>query len=262
LLYAQTLAEVNPQRAYSIFRDRFADASGFTFLFVGNVDTTALKPLVTQYLATLPSTNRKETWKDVGIRPPTGVVEKTVRKGTEPKSLTYVAFTGPIQFTDKERFDLQALTDVVRMKLIEVLREQMSGTYSPNIVSSSNKVPVPQYNIVAMFSSSPENVEPLTKALFTVVDSIQKHGPSQTDVDKVKEQMIRAHEVELKQNAYWVSSISARDQNGEDVAKALATYEANIKNLTAADIQRAAATFFNMKNYVRVVLVPETKPTP
>ncbi|HXT15631.1 MAG TPA: insulinase family protein [Gemmatimonadaceae bacterium] len=262
LLNAQTLAEVNPQRAYSIFRDRFADASGFTFLFVGNVDTTALKPLVTQYLATLPSTNRKETWKDVGIRPPTGVVEKTVRKGTEPKSLTYVAFTGPIQFTDKERFDLQALTDVVRMKLIEVLREQMSGTYSPNIVSSSNKVPVPQYNIVAMFSSSPENVEPLTKALFTVVDSIQKHGPSQTDVDKVKEQMIRAHEVELKQNAYWVSSISARDQNGEDVAKALATYEANIKNLTAADIQRAAATFFNMKNYVRVVLVPETKPTP
>ncbi len=257
-----TFAEVNPQRASEIFRDRFADASDFTFVFVGNVDTTALKPLAEQYLATLPSKNRKETWKDVGMRPPTGIVEKTVRKGTEPKSATYIAFTGPIDFTDQARFDLQALTEVVRIKIIEVLREKLSGTYSPGISSSSSKIPVPSYQIIANFSSSPENIEPLSRALFEVIDSLQKNGPSQVDVDKVKEQLTRGHEVDLKSNAYWMSQIMSRDQNGEDVAKAMATYEANIKKLTAADVQRAAKQFFNMKNYVRVALVPETKPTP
>lgn len=257
-----TFAEVNPQRAFDIFRDRFADAGDFTFIFVGNVDTTALKPLAEQYLATLPSKGRKETWKDVGMRPPTGIVEKTVRKGTEPKSATFIAFTGPMEFNDQSRFDLQALTEVVRIKIIEVLREKLSGTYSPGISSSSNRIPVPQYQIVANFSSSPENIEPLSRALFEVIDSLQKNGPSQADVDKVKEQLTRAHETELKTNTYWMSTIMSRDQNSEDVAKAVATYEANIKKLTASDVQKAAKLFFNMKNYVRVALVPETKPTP
>ncbi|MDB4876574.1 MAG: hypothetical protein JWM41_3020 [Gemmatimonadetes bacterium] len=262
-LSAATFAEVNPQKAYQIFRDRFADASDFTFVFVGNADTVALKPLAEQYLASLPSTHRKETWKDVGMRPPTGVVEKVVRKGTEPKSLTYVAFTGPIDFTDQARFDLQALTEVVRIKIIETLREKMSGTYSPNINSSSTKIPQPQYNVTAFFSSSPENIEPLSRALFSVIDTLQRSGPSQVDVDKVKEELIRSHEVELKQNAYWMSYILAKDQNGEDVAAAQASYEAMIKKLTRADIQRAARQFVNMKNYVRVVLVPEgPKATP
>jgi len=262
-LTVATFAEVNPQRAYDIYRDRFADASDFTFVFVGNVDTVALKPLAEQYLATLPSTGRKETWKDVGIRPPTGVVEKVVRKGTEPKSMTFIAFTGPIDFTEQNRFDLQALVDLVRIKIIETLREKMSGTYSPGIMSSSTKIPLPQYTITTFFSSSPENIESLSRAVFATIDTLQRNGPSQVDVNKVKEELIRGHEVELKQNAYWMSYILAKDQNGEDVASAQAQYDAMIKKLTAAQVQQAAKQFFNMKNYVRVVLVPEgPKPTP
>jgi len=258
-----TLAEVNPQRAYEIFRDRFADASDFTFIFVGNVDTTTLKPLAEQYLASLPGTNRKETWKDTGIRPPAGVVEKVVRRGSEPKSLTYVAFTGSIDYTDQNRFDLQALTELVRMKIVETLREKMSGTYSPNIYSSATKVPRPQYAINATFSSSPDNAEALSRALFAVIDSVQKTPPSPADVDKVKEQLLRVHETELKQNAYWISTIMSRDQNGDDIAGVLARYDAMIKGLTAAQIQQAAKRYFNTKNYVRIVLLPEgPKPTP
>jgi zinc protease len=258
-----TLAEVDPRRAYEIFRDRFADASDFTFVFVGNVDTTALRPLAEQYLASLPSTNRKETWKDVGIRPPTGIVEKVVRRGSEPKSFTYVAFTGPIDYTEQNRFDLQALTELVRMKVVETLREKMSGTYSPSISSGSVKAPRPQYTINAFFSSSPDNAEPLSRALFAVIDSVQKTPPSQADVDKVKEQMLRAHETELKQNAYWLSTIMSRDQNGDDIAGVLGRYDAMIRGLTAKQIQQAANQYFNTKNYVRVVLLPEgPKPTP
>jgi len=260
---AATLAEVNPQKAYEVFRDRFADASDFTFVFVGNVDTTSLKPLAERYLAALPSLGRKETWKDVGMRPPAGVVEKVVHKGTEPKSLTYVAFTGPIDFTEENRFALQALTELARIKIVETLREKMSGTYSPGISSSSAKNPRPQYTITATFSSSPENTEALSRALFSVIDTLQKARPSQTAVDKVKEQMIRGHEVELKQNAYWVSTIMSRDQNGDDIAAGLARYDAMVKGLTAAQIQQAAKQYFNTKNYVRVVLLPEgPKPTP
>jgi zinc protease len=132
----------------------------------------------------------------------------------------------------------------------------MSGTYTPGISSASTKIPVPQYSITTFFSSSPENVEPLTRAVFAVIDSLQKSGPSQADVDKVKEELLRTHELELKQNTYWVSMIQAHDQNGDDIAGVLAQYDVMVRRMTPADVQQAAKLYFNTKNYVRVVLLP------
>jgi hypothetical protein len=82
-------------------------------------------------------------------------------------------------------------------------------------------------------------------------------GPTQGDVDKVKEQLIRAREVDLKQNAFWMNSIVTRGQTGDDVAALLAPYDAMIANLTPAQVQQAARMFFNTNNVARFVLLPE-----
>ncbi len=97
-LSAATFAEINPEKALAFYKDRFSDASDFTFLFVGNVQLETLRPLVERYLASLPATGRKETFKDTGMRPPTGVVERVVHKGTEPKAQTEFYFTGPFDY--------------------------------------------------------------------------------------------------------------------------------------------------------------------
>ena len=186
-----------------------------------------------------------------------------VRRGSEPKASTFVAFTGPIDYTEQNRFDLRALTELVSIKIIEVMREKMGGTYSPQINSSATKIPQAQYNITAFYGSSPDNAEALSRALFAVIDSIKRVPPAQGDVDKVKEQLLRVHETELRQNAYWMQTIMSRAQNEEDIAWVLAPYDAMIKALTPAQVQHAAVQFFNMKNYVRVVLLPEgPKPVP
>src|SRR5262249_47858073 len=108
-----TLNEATADGAYRVFKDRFANPGAFTFIFVGNVDPATLKPLVEQYLASMPSTGRKETWKDAGIKGPTGVVEKVVRRGTEPKALTQMIFTGPFQYTEQSAFAMRALIEVM-----------------------------------------------------------------------------------------------------------------------------------------------------
>jgi zinc protease len=145
----------------------------------------------------------------------------------------------------------------MRIKLIETLREKMGGTYSPSIGAASTKVPVPQYSIVASFGSSPENAESLSRAMFAAIDSLQRSGPSQADVDKVKEELLRAHELELRQNSYWLSTIASRDQDGEDLGAVLSQYETMVKQLSPSTVQQAARQYFNVKNYVRVVLLPE-----
>jgi zinc protease len=252
-----TFNEVDPRRALQIYQDRFADAGDFTFLFVGNVDLATLKPFAERYLATLPATGRKENWKDVGMAPPTGVIEKVVRKGTEPKASTWIVFTGPFQNAPANRFALRALTDLFQIRLNDVLRERLGGAYSPGVGGEGTRAPRQEYSIQVQFDSSPENVEPLAKTVFAMIDSLQTAGPAAADVEKVKEQLIRARETQLKTNAYWAGNIAARDQAGEDLAGLLAPYDELIRQLTPAQIQQAARQYFNTKNYARFVLLPE-----
>jgi zinc protease len=260
---AATFAEVNPEKAFAFYKDRFADASDFTFVFVGNVDTLALKPLVEKYLGSLPSTGRKETFRDNGGAPPKGIVERVVRKGVEPKANTIIEFTGACAYTPENRFALRSMVELFQIKLNETLREQLGGAYSPSAGGGCSRLPRPEYSIQVQFNSSPENVDKLSKSVFALIDSLKINGPSEADVDKVKEEILRAHEVEVKQNNYWASNILARDAAGEDIAGLTAAYDQMIKNLTPAQIQAAAKKYFDTNNYARFVLLPENgKTTP
>jgi zinc protease len=251
-------AEIDPDSALAFYRTRFADAGRFTFVFVGNVDLPTLKPLVEQYIASLPGTGAKEQWKDVGIKPPTGVVERTVHKGVEPQATTQILFTGPFEYAPQNRFALRALTDYMQIKLVETLREQMGGTYSPNISGSGSRAPRQEYTISVGYTSAPDKVDTLTKTVFTLIDALKKAPPSQADVDRVKAQLIRSREVEVKQNGYWMGNIVARDRAGEDLVGLLSAYDEMVRKLTPAQIHDAAVKYFNTGNYARFILLPET----
>ncbi|HVX38268.1 MAG TPA: insulinase family protein [Gemmatimonadaceae bacterium] len=259
-LTAQTFAEVNPDSALAFYKNRFADASDFTFVFVGNVDTTSLKPLVATYLASLPSLGRKEHFRDTGGEPPTGVVERVVHKGVEPKANTIIAFTGACDYNPETRFALRALVEVMQIKLDETLREQLGGAYSPSVGGACSRTPRQEYTIQFQYNSAPDNVDKLANTVFALIDSLKTQGVAPSYVDKVKEEFLRGHEVDVKQNAYWLGNIMARDQAGEDLAGLGAPYTDMIKALTPAEIQDAAKKYFNMKNYARFELLPQTSP--
>jgi zinc protease len=256
-----TFNEVNPVKSLEVFKDRFAEAGDFTFMFVGNVDLATLKPLAERYLATLPTTGRKETFKAIMPGAPRGVVEKVVRKGTEPKANTLMFFTGACKYTPEDRFAMRALTEYFQIKLNETLREQLGGTYSPDVRGGCSRTPRAEYSISVQFGSSPENVDKLSQTVLAMIDSLKAKGPSAADVDKVREQITRSVEVDRKTNAYWQNNLAARDQAGEDLAGLLGAYDQMVKSLTPAQIQQAAKLYFDTKNYLRFVLLPETKPT-
>jgi zinc protease len=250
-------AEAVPEKSIAFFRERFADAGDFTFVFVGNVDTVALKPLVERYLASLPFLPRTDSAHDTGAGAPKGVIEKTVRRGAEAKANTVIAFTGACDYTPQTRFAMRALIDAFQLRLVETLREKLGGTYSPAVGGSCSSAPSEEYRIEVRFGSSPENVEPLTQAVFALIDTLKAVGPTKADVDRVKEQIIRGREVELKQNSYWLGNIAARDQAGEDLAGFLKPYDAMVRSLTAEQILLAARSYLSAENRARFVLLPE-----
>ena len=127
----EDMDKVNLDRAWDFYKQRFADASDFTFFFVGSFETEKIKPLLETYLGSLPSQNKKENFKDLGIRPPKGKIDKTVKKGTEPKSQVSIVFTGPAKYDAREAYALRSLGEVMDIKLIEQLREEKEKCMVP-----------------------------------------------------------------------------------------------------------------------------------
>ena len=253
-----TIDEWNLDKSLAFYKDRFADASDFTFVFVGSFELAEMKPLVERYLGTLPSIHRKETWKDVGVRTPVGIVEKKVEKGIEPKSEVAIVFSGPFEWNQTNRVALRSMTEVLQTRLLEIIREELGGTYSITAGSSYQKIPIPVYSITIEFGCAPQRTEDLIKRVFQEIEKFKTEGPTEKQLNDEKEALLRDFETNSKLNNYLLGQITLKYQIGEDPA-ALWQIPEYYRKLDAATIQQAAKTYLNTKNFVEVTLFPEKK---
>jgi zinc protease len=253
-----TFDSLDIDRSLAIYRDRFADAGDFTFYFVGRFDADSLRPLAETYLASLPSSGRQETWRDVGIRPPGGVVQRTVRRGVEPKARTALVFTGPAEFSREASAEMGGLAQALELRLRERLREDLGGTYGVGVSGSVERDPWARYSFIVNFGSAPERVEELTGVVFAVIDSVRAAGPSQADVDKVREASRRERETALRENDFWIGRLLSYDRMGWDIR--MIDDEPLSAGLTVERLRDAARRYLDRARYVQVTLVPEGAP--
>ena len=259
LMSPALLDSVDIHRALAIQKDRFADASGFTFFVVGSFRPDSLRPLVERYLASLPSLSRHETARDVGIRPPTGLVERTVRKGVEAKAQTEIVFTGACVYGYQNRIVLSGLRDLLDIRLREALREDKGGTYGVGVDANCRHIPTDRYEITVSFGSAPDRADELTKEAFAVIDSIKAGVVSDSNMTKIHEQPIRAHETALQQNGSWLAAMMDADEDGRDQRDFLRTPQL-VNAMTREQLRDAARLYLRTDQYVRFTLRPEGKP--
>jgi len=253
--------KINLDRAFEIYKDRFADASDFTFTFVGSFDVEKLKPLLELYLGGLPSTKRVESAKDLGIHIPAGKIEKKVFKGQEQKSTVRLTFSGVYQYSETENDLLDALSDVLNIKLIERLREDESGVYGVGSRASYSKYPENRYSFSISFGCGPENVEKLISSALDEVKKIRDNGALQVDVEKIQAEERRLTEVQMKENGFWLGYLTGQFQNNENPEQIL-TYLDDIKKITPEALKVAANKYLSGDNFVRLVLYPDKKEVP
>jgi zinc protease len=254
----ELVKEMDLDKSMAFYKARFADASDFTFTFVGSFDLETIKPLIERYLGSLPSLHRNESWKDVGITLPKGVVEKRVEKGLDPKSQAVIVFGGAFPFTPANRTAIRAMADVLENRLRETLREALGGTYSVSVSPSYDKVPREEYHVAIEFGCNPTRTDELVKAVFQQIAELQRDGPTAEQVKNVREAFLRDAESNLSQNRYFLSQISSRYQNGEDLTS-LFNITDLYKTIDAAMIQAAAKQYLDVANHVTVTLMPEKK---
>ncbi len=255
---AAMVDEWNLDKSLAFYKDRFADASDFTFVFVGSFDLATMKPLVERYLAALPSIHRRETWKDVGIHTPAAVVEKQVQKGIEPKSMAAIVFSGPFEFDQTHRVAIRALAQVLQTRLRETIREELGGTYSITAGQSYDRIPRQEYSVRIQFGCDPQRTDDLIKRVLAEIEQLRANGPTETQVSDVREALLREFETNSKQNGYVLNQIALRYQSGDDPA-GLWDVPEYYKKIDKAMIQQAAKTYLNTNRYVKVTLFPEKK---
>jgi zinc protease len=252
----EELDAVDFDAAHAFYAERFADASDFTFVLVGNLDESELEGLVTKYIGSLPGKSRKEKWRDVKVRHPSGVKAVKVKKGQDPKSMVVLDFHGTTKWTPDAEDDLDVLADVLDIRLREVLREDMSGVYGVSSRGGISRRPTQRYSYSVRFGCSPDNAPALKQAVFDVIAGVKKDGVTQDYLDKIKEQRRRQIEQNLKENRFWLRQLSEHWRYGTDPAEIL-ELEKKLDRITIDNVRKAAKTFLDTNRYVDGLLLPE-----
>ncbi|EOR96301.1 putative Zinc protease pqqL [Arcticibacter svalbardensis MN12-7] len=247
--------QISMPEAMDIYKDRFADASDFIFFFVGSFKVDSIQPFLEKYLGSLPSINRHEQWQDLGIRIPKGRFKKVVKKGSEDKATVQLVFSGDYKYREKENVHMDALEEILKIRLTERLREDEGGVYTPSASVSYSKNPS-KYTISISFGCAPDNVDKLIAATLDEIEKLQKNGAKKEDLIKVVSESKRTRETRSKTNGFWLGYLSAQYQLHEDLDE-LFSYEKLLENISSGDIKKTSISYLSMKNFIQFILLPE-----
>ena len=256
----ETVAQWNLDQSLAFYKARFADASNFTFIFVGSFTPEAIKPLVETYLASLPATHKKETWRDLGVAPPTGVIKKTVEKGIAPKSEVSIIFSGAFDYSDASRLALRTAVMLLQSRLNDAIREELGATYSIEATSNVVRLPKPEYRVRINWTCDPARVDSVVQRVFEEIEAARRATLTQEGMARVRDILLKELDERSQDNRYVLNDIARLYEEGDAANLAKVNQEpANIAALSAEVIQQSTMRYLDTANYVQVTLMPEKK---
>jgi zinc protease len=179
-----------------------------------------------------------------------------VQAGAEPKSTVSLHFTGPATWSPEEQLRLGALTEIMNLRIIDLLREKLGLIYGGRMGAAIYRTPYQHYWISANLPTGPEKVEPMMKALFAEIERMKKEGPDPADLEKVKNNWRQAWPRMLQTNGYWLGVLNAAELYGDDPQRLVVRQE-YADAITVESVREAARRYFDTNNVVQVVLNPE-----
>jgi len=247
----------NLARSLAFYKARFADASRFTFIFVGSFTPETIKPFVETYVASLPAAKGRETFRDLGIAPPTTVVEKTIQQGIAPKSQVAIVFSGPFQYDPEHRLALRTMTMLLQSRLFDTIRQELGGTYSITAIPDASRAPKPEYTVRIEWTCDPARTDALVRRVFQEIEFVKATRLGTGQMGRVRETLLREFEQNSQDNRFVLEQISQAYEDGDaSDLSAVLNVPGQIERLTGEAIQQAAQTYLDTSRYVKVTLMP------
>jgi len=242
--------------AFDFYKERFADASNQTFVFVGNFEVEKIKSLLSAYLGGLPSLGLNEKYFDHGVKPLQGNISKTITMGLEDKATVKLFFHGNYEYSSNNNMQLNALNEILALKIMERLRGKESGVYGPSVELSLESQPHLYYKFTVTFNCAKANVDKLVDAALEEVEKIRQIGGTLMEIEKLKAEMSRHNELGLADNSYWLAHLMHCYKNDRELTSILHLKE-RLDKVTVDSTKAAAQRYLNGANFFKAILVPE-----
>jgi zinc protease len=250
------IRQISLDKVMKIYKERFANAGEFTFVFDGNFNVDSIRPLLEKYLGSLPSNSKKEQARNLNIHIPPGKIEAIARKGKEPQATVKLVISGDYKYSPETNIQLTALSEILEYRILDRLREKEGETYSPRVSVTYNKYPLNRYAYTISFGCAPDNINRLIAATREEINKIKTQGVTNDDITKFSSEEKRQYELHLRENEFWLNWLVDQNENGDDPSELL-QYPALIKTVTPASVKSAANLYLNEKNFIKLLLVPE-----
>lgn len=254
----EQLKRVNYNRIMHIYKELFANAANFKLILTGNIDINTLKPLLCQYIATLPSNNTKET---IGTYEPKLVDGKKTyifhKKQTTPTAITTIVIKGKMEYNNRNELLMDAIGQLLRIVYTEKVREDKGGTYSVQASGNLQHHPNDEALLRIAFQTDPQKYNDLIPIVYKELEKMATEGPSQQDLDKVKAYELKVYNQVLRMNNYWEYVLYTDLYNGIDVDT---DFRYIVENMTCDDIRTTLRNLLNQNNCIEVTMTQPTTP--
>ncbi|TDX00715.1 M16 family metallopeptidase [Dinghuibacter silviterrae] len=237
--HADYFKNLSADRILQLFKEQFGTGKGFTFTLVGSFEVEKVKPLLEQYLGSLPAEGKTFGFVDNGVRPLEKGTTLVAHKGKDKKCLILKFYNAQVPYSESSDLALDGLSEVLNIRIIDRLREKIGGIYSGGTFADMSRYPYGNASLVLQLPCNPDKKDTLLTAFREELDKIKKEGPTAEDLAKVKAQWQEKHVTDVKENTYWqeaLHSIYLLDAT----PGATVDYLGRISALKASDIQAVA----------------------
>ena len=255
-LEAEDFDKISYQRILDIYKERYGDASDFTFTFVGNLNVDSIRPYIEQYLATLPANGRVDKPSPEALpKIMKGKLENHFsREMQTPKSSVFQLYSGKSEYNLKNLLTASLLSQILDLVYTETIREAEGGSYGVYAGVSLSDFPKGQTTLQVFFDTDPEKWENMVRIVDEEIQRIATDGPKSEHLTKSRDNMLKRHNERLQENSYWLNVIDSYYFRGMD---AYTNYKETLESITADDIKKFMSDFISQGNCVEVVMGPK-----
>ncbi len=251
------LEDVNYDRLEQVYLERFADASDFFFIIVGNMEQEEVKLMAQKYIGAIGNQDRNETWIDRKVNEPEGRVNKTIALPLAiPKASVNIVINQEMAYDPYHQMVLRVIEGILDLRYVESIREEEGGTYGVSVRTSLEKWPLEKASMQLRFDCDPARAADLKEKVFAELEKLAREGSTEEDLSKTVENILKSREESKEHNAYYLSNLYSYYLYGINYDDPV-NYENILKALTVKDVKQVMSAFYDNPNIVDVVFVPK-----
>lgn len=253
----EELDKVNCARAEQIYKDRFSNVAGFTYIFVGNIDLSKMRGLVELYLASLPvDESKKKKCVEWSPEQPQKNVSYVKAENKDNKSIVKVRFRHVAKWNHRLSMNFDAYIDILNSRLFQSLRMELSGVYGVKVSGGVARLHNSDATLNLAFSCNPDMTDKLLARMLDEIKKLWVDGPTDEEISQFKEKSRVSLESTSKSNATILTNTMAAVR-ANTLPDTLEKQLSDLEKVNRESVIESAHLYLNPDESVRFILSPK-----